>query len=458
MKATIYLTYKPVSNNIKQLLRDAQKLTFEHVIKADDIIEQPYLNPDKKVYGMFYQVDGNAATNSHFYARRDYGQAITSMSGVARFEKRDIPPQDILTGGPQVVLIADTDGGLSNMLHYQIFQNSWIIDYRIGGTWTFGINGGSIWLEPGADYLCELEIDRSTNSYRCKISGPEGKVVDTGWVVYAPIAALGTLDQAIWQIQQMDPDGDAHIPSWRNCAIGPYVRNGSPVNFGDGDPKPTWNSGFAKYTLGPIVATTNDYWSIMGPSTLSGFITEGTLYVHAVSAAGVFNGAYRVLNSNGATSPVIQPLGRELLFGSVPMIIRASNSASDARIDIAFTNAATNNVTANFVFVGAGAPANFGFPRPGVSALPTNSVLYTPSPPTTADVASATISTTGYYSVVAQSSFAAGGGIQGFFEVSAVRNDGAVASRFYMYIDQFGAVGLKPITIFPMYPGFQTID
>jgi len=67
MKATIYLTYKPVNNNINKLLRDAQKLTYEHVIKADDILEQPYLNPTKKVYGMFYQVDGNAATNSQFY-------------------------------------------------------------------------------------------------------------------------------------------------------------------------------------------------------------------------------------------------------------------------------------------------------------------------------------------------------------------------------------------------------
>src|SRR6218665_975000 len=67
MKATIYLTYKPVNGNIDKLLRDAQKLTYEHVIKADDILEQPYINQQKKVYGMFYQVDGNAATNSQFY-------------------------------------------------------------------------------------------------------------------------------------------------------------------------------------------------------------------------------------------------------------------------------------------------------------------------------------------------------------------------------------------------------
>ena len=68
MKATIYLTYKPVNGDINKLLRDAQKLTYEHVIKADDILEQPFLNPRQKVFGMFYQVDGNAATNSQFYA------------------------------------------------------------------------------------------------------------------------------------------------------------------------------------------------------------------------------------------------------------------------------------------------------------------------------------------------------------------------------------------------------
>ena len=67
MKATVYLTYKPVSNNIEKLLRDAQKLTYEHVIKADDITEQPFVNHKNKVYGMFYRVNGNAATNAQFY-------------------------------------------------------------------------------------------------------------------------------------------------------------------------------------------------------------------------------------------------------------------------------------------------------------------------------------------------------------------------------------------------------
>jgi gliding motility-associated lipoprotein GldD len=67
LKATVYLTYKPVQNNIEKLLRDAQKLTYEHVIKADGIVEQPYVNKDSKAYGMFYEVGGNAASQSQFY-------------------------------------------------------------------------------------------------------------------------------------------------------------------------------------------------------------------------------------------------------------------------------------------------------------------------------------------------------------------------------------------------------
>lgn len=67
MKATLFITYKPVEGNLNALLRDAQKLTYEHVIKADEILEQPYINDEKKAYGMFYQVGGNAATNAQFY-------------------------------------------------------------------------------------------------------------------------------------------------------------------------------------------------------------------------------------------------------------------------------------------------------------------------------------------------------------------------------------------------------
>lgn len=68
MKASIYINYRPVQNNLMLLLKDAQKLTYNHTIKADDIQESVFQHPEKKVYGMFYRVIGNAATNVQFYA------------------------------------------------------------------------------------------------------------------------------------------------------------------------------------------------------------------------------------------------------------------------------------------------------------------------------------------------------------------------------------------------------
>jgi gliding motility-associated lipoprotein GldD len=67
MKATLYLSYKPIKGDLNLLLKDAQKLTFDHVIKADEILEHPFENKKNRVFGMFYEVDGNAATNAQFY-------------------------------------------------------------------------------------------------------------------------------------------------------------------------------------------------------------------------------------------------------------------------------------------------------------------------------------------------------------------------------------------------------
>ncbi|WP_299366034.1 gliding motility lipoprotein GldD [Winogradskyella sp.] len=67
LKATIYLTYKEVGNNLDSLLRDAQNLTQKHTIKADEISYNAYENIENDVYGMFYEIGGNAASQSQFY-------------------------------------------------------------------------------------------------------------------------------------------------------------------------------------------------------------------------------------------------------------------------------------------------------------------------------------------------------------------------------------------------------
>ena len=69
LKGTVYLTYKKVQeNNLKNLLRDAQNLTLKHTQKADEINSNVFENKEKDVYGMFYEVGGNAASQSQFYA------------------------------------------------------------------------------------------------------------------------------------------------------------------------------------------------------------------------------------------------------------------------------------------------------------------------------------------------------------------------------------------------------
>ncbi len=77
LNGTLFLTYRRVNGDITSLLKDAQKLTYEHVIKADDIIEEKYINEQQNVYGMFYDVRGNAASQSQFYVTDSLKHFIT---------------------------------------------------------------------------------------------------------------------------------------------------------------------------------------------------------------------------------------------------------------------------------------------------------------------------------------------------------------------------------------------
>ena len=67
MKGSIYISYKPVEGNLNALLKDAERLAYEHVVKADAIPEQQFINEAAGVYGMYYEVSGNAASQAQFY-------------------------------------------------------------------------------------------------------------------------------------------------------------------------------------------------------------------------------------------------------------------------------------------------------------------------------------------------------------------------------------------------------
>ena len=68
LKATIHITYRSVENNLQEILKEVEKLTFDHTVKADVINAIPFENFDKKVFAKMYIIEGNVATNIQFRA------------------------------------------------------------------------------------------------------------------------------------------------------------------------------------------------------------------------------------------------------------------------------------------------------------------------------------------------------------------------------------------------------
>lgn len=67
-KATIYLTYKSLHNtDLSGYMEDIRRIVYKHTIKADDIIETRISIPEKRVYGVLYDIKGNAASSVNFY-------------------------------------------------------------------------------------------------------------------------------------------------------------------------------------------------------------------------------------------------------------------------------------------------------------------------------------------------------------------------------------------------------
>lgn len=67
MRGSVFINYKEVNGNLDKLLTDAQKLSYEHVLKADGIYEELVVNDPHKVFGMYYEVKGDAASQAQFY-------------------------------------------------------------------------------------------------------------------------------------------------------------------------------------------------------------------------------------------------------------------------------------------------------------------------------------------------------------------------------------------------------
>lgn len=66
-KGKIYLSYKVVNNNLNQYLEETRAFAMKHEVKASAINESEVVNKEAHVYGLIYDIQGNAASNIQFY-------------------------------------------------------------------------------------------------------------------------------------------------------------------------------------------------------------------------------------------------------------------------------------------------------------------------------------------------------------------------------------------------------
>jgi gliding motility-associated lipoprotein GldD len=66
-RAKVHLSYKRVKNNLNGFIEDSHTLAYKHAIKADGIEELLISKPEKHVYGLIYEIEGNAASSIQFY-------------------------------------------------------------------------------------------------------------------------------------------------------------------------------------------------------------------------------------------------------------------------------------------------------------------------------------------------------------------------------------------------------
>lgn len=98
----IYCSYVTINKDFRKISEESRDLVYKHTVRADAIIEHPYENPEAKVYGIFYELTGNAASplqflltdsTQHFLRGALYFNAVPnadSIAPVSAFIEKDL--------------------------------------------------------------------------------------------------------------------------------------------------------------------------------------------------------------------------------------------------------------------------------------------------------------------------------------------------------------------------------
>lgn len=101
---TLHLTYYDIfsAKSYNEMTENARSLAMKHTIKADAIDQKTINFPDKKVYGIYYSIEGNTASSVQFFLTDSSSHylrgalyfnekpAYDSISPIIKFIKQDI--------------------------------------------------------------------------------------------------------------------------------------------------------------------------------------------------------------------------------------------------------------------------------------------------------------------------------------------------------------------------------
>jgi gliding motility-associated lipoprotein GldD len=112
MKAKVHLSYHLLDDNLRAYTDDCREMAYKHSVKADAIMEVPLLDIENKVYGMLYEIEGNAASNIQFYVT---DSSRNFLRGALYFNVR--PNKDSLA--PVIDFVHKDIVNLIETLHWQ---------------------------------------------------------------------------------------------------------------------------------------------------------------------------------------------------------------------------------------------------------------------------------------------------------------------------------------------------
>ncbi len=78
MKAKVFITYFPIKNDFDLHVKEAEKMVYEHTIKASAIDTKSFNYKDKNLFGNFYELKGQSASNIQFYATDSTKHFVTA--------------------------------------------------------------------------------------------------------------------------------------------------------------------------------------------------------------------------------------------------------------------------------------------------------------------------------------------------------------------------------------------